>query len=51
MAKKAREYIKRAQDRVVYLPKGSKKGGKTDKLYSSIYSDLEKALKSLGGKR
>ena len=51
MAKEARKYIKRAQKRVVYLPKGSKKGGKTDKLYSSIYSDLEKALKSLGGKR
>ena len=50
MVKESRKYIKRAQRRVAYLPPGSKRGGKMDKLFSAIFEDLNKALKGLGGK-
>ena len=50
MAKSTRNLIKEAQMKVAYLPKGAKKGDKTDKLFSSVYSILDKALKSLGDK-
>jgi hypothetical protein len=42
--KEAAKIIENVRKQFVFLPTGSKKGDKTDKLYSKTWSDLSKAL-------